>query len=735
MKTFRNRSQRVHFDGNAIAVCLLCVGVPFLLGATSPAKAGIPSHRMLTVAGRVAYQYAIEEIYWRHRIWPKDNPGPKRPLDEVVSRGQIENKVSDYLRKSQAVWDRRGWPITTIELQDEIERMARETKRPGMLREIFAALDNDPFVIAECLARPTLAGRLLSALGHPAVGGDGSLSRAVLEATDTASPGAAAYEYAYKLPEISPLECVNDSWTPTTTANAPDARQGHTAVWTGSEMIIWGGDNTVSGHLNTGARYDPATGSWMATSTANAPSPRWIHTAVWTGTELIVWGGGSNNVYVNTGGRYNPASDSWIATSTVNVPTGRNAHTAVWTGSEMIVWGGHGCGGNCTFNTGGRYSPTSDTWAATSTINAPAARFFHNALWTGDKMIVWGGSDRTNYLHTGGSYDPRTDNWAPTDLANVPLGRTAHTAVWTGSEMIVWGGVDENFNATNTGGRYDPVNGGWVATSINNAPSPRAGHTGVWTGREMIVWGGNDTVTIFNTGGRYTPSTDSWMPTTTVSAPDAQTHSTAVWTGNQMIVWGGVNDIDVLNTGGVYCAQPSDPILQNVASRKTHGFAGTFDIPLPLNGTPGIECRAGGPTSDYNIVLAFNANVSVTGSPQAAVTAGMGTIGSDGINNGGNVTIAGNIVTIPLTNVTNAQTINVTLYGVNGATDIVVPMSILIGDATGNGTVNASDISQTKARIGQQLNQTNFRSDVTANGFIDSADIALLKSKIGTGLP
>jgi hypothetical protein len=85
--------------------------------------------------------------------------------------------------------------------------------------------------------------------------------------------------------------------------------------------------------------------------------------------------------------------------------------------------------------------------------------------------------------------------------------------------------------------------------------------------------------------------------------------------------------------------------------------------------------------------------------------------------------------------VANAQTIQVTLYGVNGSTNFVIPMSILIGDTNGNGTVNASDVSQTKSRIGQQLNGTNFRGDVTANGFIDSADIALVKSSIGTELP
>ncbi len=70
------------------------------------------------------------------------------------------------------------------------------------------------------------------------------------------------------------------------------------------------------------------------------PTGRTDHTAVWTGSEMIVWGGVNGMALLNTGGRYNPSTDSWTATSTTNAPAGRDAHTAVWTGSEMIVWGG-----------------------------------------------------------------------------------------------------------------------------------------------------------------------------------------------------------------------------------------------------------------------------------------------------------------------------------------------------------------------------------------------------------
>jgi len=78
-------------------------------------------------------------------------------------------------------------------------------------------------------------------------------------------------------------------WAATSTANAPAARQNHTAVWTGSEMVVWGGDASSSA-MNTGGRYDPATARWAATQTLNAPSVRSYHSAIWTGSKMIVWG-------------------------------------------------------------------------------------------------------------------------------------------------------------------------------------------------------------------------------------------------------------------------------------------------------------------------------------------------------------------------------------------------------------------------------------------------------------
>ena len=245
-------------------------------------------------------------------------------------------------------------------------------------------------------------------------------------------------------------------------------------------MIIWGGYD--GGYLNAGGIYDPTTDTWKATSTTNAPTPRLGHTAVWTGSRMIIWGGCDVSCR-GGGGIYDPTTDTWTGMSTANAPSTYD-HTAVWTGSGMFVWGGGGGGGN----SGGIYEPTTDTWTSTSTTSAPTGRRDHKAVWTGASMIAWGGrvsSGGLSWLDTGGTYDPTTDTWKATSTANAPTPREGHTAVWTGSKMIVWGGFDGGY--LNTGGIYDPATDTWTATSTLNAPSAGAA---VWTGSKMIVWGG-----------------------------------------------------------------------------------------------------------------------------------------------------------------------------------------------------------------------------------------------------
>ncbi len=199
----------------------------------------------------------------------------------------------------------------------------------------------------------------------------------------------------------------------------------------------------------------------------------------------------------------------------------------------------------------------------------------------------------------------------------------------------------------------------------------------------------------------------------------------------------GQPDVGVAN-GGAYALtagfwgianlpSPAAPVPSQVVSRKLHG-AVPFDIDLPLNGNVGIECRSGGASNVYQVVLTFPAAVTFT---SASVTSGTGSVSSST----GSGTTA---VTVNLTGVTNAQRITVTLVGVSNASgtgNLGVPMGVLVGDTNGNGSVSSSDVAQTKSRSGQTADGSNFQSDVNTSGSINASDVAQVKAQSGTTLP
>jgi hypothetical protein len=183
----------------------------------------------------------------------------------------------------------------------------------------------------------------------------------------------------------------------------------------------------------------------------------------------------------------------------------------------------------------------------------------------------------------------------------------------------------------------------------------------------------------------------------------------------------------VINHNSLFAAAiPFD--LVSVVSRKTHGGAGTFDINMPLTGTPGVECRNSG--GNHILVFTFKSNLA---SGEVSVTSGGGNIS-------GMPTMSGNVMTVNLTNVPNAQRTTLMLHNMKDVAnqelpDTSVTVGFLVGDTTGNGSVNGSDVSQTKSQSGQAVSATNFRTDVNTNGSINGSDVSLVKSKTGTALP
>jgi hypothetical protein len=341
--------------------------------------------------------------------------------------------------------------------------------------------------------------------------------------------------------EVDVTELV-DQWLPMAENTLYPGRSSHTAIWTGYEMWVFGGLDLVLSTLGRGGKYDPITDEWspMPANLLDAPGlgPRYLHTAVWTGTEMIIWGGQtdtSTSSVVDTGGRL---GETWTTVSTSGAPTARANHTAVWTGTEMIVFGGSDDTG-AALDTGGRYNPATDTWIPLPTTGAPSPRLGHAAVWTGRFMLVWGGEDGSGNMRASGRrYDPVADRWTP--MAEGGPVRSYPISAWTGSRWILYGGVDGP-NTFSDGAMYLLGEDRWVEMAPDS--QRRADLTSsVWTGRELIVWGGIS-------GRRFDPVTNTWSDVTSVGQPSIRQAASAIWTGTEMIVWGGTG---ALSDGAIY---------------------------------------------------------------------------------------------------------------------------------------------------------------------------------------
>ena len=177
-------------------------------------------------------------------------------------------------------------------------------------------------------------------------------------------------------------------------------------------------------------------------------------------------------------------------------------------------------------------------------------------------------------------------------------------------------------------------------------------------------------------------------------------------------------------------SRPED-IFLGAISRQMHAPDRAFDVPLPLSGAPGIECRTGGDEKRFQIVVTFAGDVTLNGGNQAQASLqapGGGTIESVGISY--------NVVTVNLKGVGDAQNVMLTLNGVTNGTDVLgnleVPFNVIAGDTNEDSRVNIADTNQTKGHSGELTNENNFRTDVNRDGRINIADTNFVKAHAGS---
>lgn len=363
-------------------------------------------------------------------------------------------------------------------------------------------------------------------------------------------------------------ECAG--WEAVSGEGTPTARWGHVAVWTGKQMVVWGGavgPDDDAPATNSGGMYDSATSKWTATSLFEAPSARVDATAVWTGEKMIVWGGRNGPELLDSGGIFDPATNEWTKVSTKGAPSARIHHTATWHGKAMVVLGGFD--GSNQLASGGAYFLASDTWFPT--VPAKAAREQHTAVLGLDGslgILLYGGIGdvpgqvEDAYLPSpqapaepgGRAYAQEMLAWKALPTDGQPSGRAGHAAAvcalkvgWT---MVVWGGRDAQGSVLATGAELLDGNQ-WVPMG-GTPPEARSGHTAVCldSAQAMVVWGGVGADGPLASGGVY-QAAKTWTAATPATTLLPRWGHSAVSVGKQMVVWGGRDKGQVFGDGGV----------------------------------------------------------------------------------------------------------------------------------------------------------------------------------------
>lgn len=211
--------------------------------------------------------------------------------------------------------------------------------------------------------------------------------------------------------------------------------------------------------LNSGGIYNLSSNSWRAMS--DAPEARVFHKSVWTGSQLIVFGGETNELnetYATGVLIYNLNSNTWERVDASGEPEKRKNHGMIWTGEEVFVWGGQyyinfDKNSQYQIGSGGLFNPVTKTWRTVSSVNAPSKRQSHLMAWTGQEVLVWGGgatysngSGGSSYLYedTAKAYNPSTDSWRDLDVSYLGVREDGSNGMpligVRNSVLVLWGG-------------------------------------------------------------------------------------------------------------------------------------------------------------------------------------------------------------------------------------------------------------------------------------------------------
>jgi len=347
-------------------------------------------------------------------------------------------------------------------------------------------------------------------------------------------------------------------WSQLPAAPIPPRWQA-SVVWTGTEMLVWGGGSEVGAEtfLADGAAYNPTTGQWRMLPPGPL-SARFGQAAVWDGTELLLWGGFTSPTAVaEDGASYDPATNAWRSLPPAPLSARADA-LAVWTGASMIILGGGPAvpaGGWDSIHDGAAYDPSTDAWTH---IAGPAVPAGHGIRWdgamqAGNQLLAWSDWATTtpcgaNCTLGGGGSDVFAFNEATGAWRLMPPSSGALEGVeqlfWTGSVVIARGG---RWCGGCGGGprpvvtaEYDPLSNRW--TSVVADPLAWASESelpSAWTGSALFSF--NQSTSALDPVHPLAPGDASaWDPTAGwVRLPSAPLTcgGPALWTGTEVLFY------------------------------------------------------------------------------------------------------------------------------------------------------------------------------------------------------
>lgn len=360
-------------------------------------------------------------------------------------------------------------------------------------------------------------------------------------AASTATPGAEGW--------LAPSDMTT---RPTAMEGIPRPVCNHTAVWTGEAVLFWGGDEAFAKEDDgyqpvpplgraDGGIYDPVADQWRPLPSAPLAG-RFDHVAVWTGTEMLVFGGRDATDAFGDGAAFDPRTGTWRKLASQGAPVGRSSPGAAWTGHELIVVGGRGPEGQPR-DDAFAYDPTTDAWRPLGKLTP---RDEPTAVWTGEELVVWGGVERDAATKGERLVDGR---WKPLANAGAPPVRPQQVVTWAGTRLVVWGGREPDDSLTKDGARWDPAADAWMPTSTTNAHA-RFVQGAVFTGEVVAVLGdvpdAMDMAVPPGSLGLYDPERDRWW---NIAGPYASDGIALAWTGHELVAWGGFDGTNMSPTG------------------------------------------------------------------------------------------------------------------------------------------------------------------------------------------